>query len=34
MTEEEMIARGQEMFAKCYGDVLPAPKRIESATSL
>ena len=29
MTEDEMIARGKEMFAKCYGDVLPAPKRID-----
>jgi 4-carboxymuconolactone decarboxylase len=29
MTEEEVIARGQEMFTKCYGDVLRAPKRID-----
>lgn len=27
MTEEEMMARGRELFVKCYGDVvgLPAP---------
>jgi alkylhydroperoxidase/carboxymuconolactone decarboxylase family protein YurZ len=26
MTEEEMIKRGQEMFAKCYGGVIPVPE--------
>jgi hypothetical protein len=25
MTEEEMIQRRQEMFAKCCGGVLPVP---------
>jgi 4-carboxymuconolactone decarboxylase len=30
MTEEEMIARGQEMFAKCYGGVIPVPTQIEA----
>ena len=25
MTEEEMIARGKEMYGRCYGDVIPAP---------
>ena len=29
MTEDEMIARGQEMFAKCYGGVIPVPSQIE-----
>lgn len=26
MTEEEMIARGQEIFEKCYNGVVPMPK--------
>lgn len=30
MTEDEMIARGKEIFEKCYGDVIAPPSVIES----
>ncbi|ALR19344.1 MULTISPECIES: carboxymuconolactone decarboxylase family protein [Sphingobium] len=30
MTEDEMIARGKEIFEKCYGDVIAPPPVIES----
>ena len=30
MTEEEIIARGKEMFDRCYGGVIPAPRTIDA----
>lgn len=30
MTEDEMIARGKEIFQKCYGDVIAPPATIDS----
>lgn len=29
MTEEEMIARGQELYEACYGGLVPLPKDID-----
>jgi 4-carboxymuconolactone decarboxylase len=29
VTEEEMIARGREIFDRCYGGVISAPKKID-----
>jgi len=29
MTEEEMIARGKEIFEECYGGVIPLPEEID-----
>jgi 4-carboxymuconolactone decarboxylase len=29
VTEEEMIARGREMFDRCYGGEIPAPRKID-----
>jgi 4-carboxymuconolactone decarboxylase len=29
MTEQEMIAGGQALFKKCYGDVVPVPAAID-----
>ncbi|MBW2427113.1 MAG: carboxymuconolactone decarboxylase family protein [Deltaproteobacteria bacterium] len=29
MTEEEMIARGKEVFEECYGGVIPLPQEID-----
>lgn len=30
MTEDEMVARGKEIFKKCYGDVIRPPAHIEN----
>jgi 4-carboxymuconolactone decarboxylase len=30
MTEDEMIARGREMFDRCYGGVVPAPRKVDA----
>jgi 4-carboxymuconolactone decarboxylase len=29
MTEEEMLARGREIFDRCYGGVIPAPRKVD-----
>lgn len=29
MDEEEMLARGQEVFEQCYGGVIPVPSEID-----